>query len=58
MVQRISPSTRQLHNDDDPACKECGGAMGPMGKLPAIGLKRTIKVFSCDVGNHIAWTNN
>jgi hypothetical protein len=30
--------------------------MGPMGKLPAMGLKRTIKVFRCYSCNHIAWT--
>jgi hypothetical protein len=30
--------------------------MGPMGKLPAMGVKRAIKVFRCDICNHIAWT--
>jgi hypothetical protein len=32
--------------------------MGPIGKLPAMGLKRSIKVFRCDDCRHISWTEN
>jgi hypothetical protein len=49
------PTNRQIHDEEAPGCKQCGGAMGPMGKLPAMGLKRAIKVFRCGVCNHLAW---
>jgi len=51
-------TTEQIHDEKAPACKHCGGATDLMGKLPAIGIKRVIKVFRCSGCRHISSTEH
>jgi hypothetical protein len=44
--------SKQIH--DTRACENCQAQMRPLGKLPAIGAKPSIKVFHCSVCNRIA----
>ena len=48
----IGPMSKQIH--DTRACENCHAQMRPLGKLPAMGAKPSIKVFHCSLCNRIA----
>jgi hypothetical protein len=51
-------TTEQIHDEEAPACEHCGGVTDLMGKLPAMGIKRLIKVFRCNGCHRISSTEH